>query len=154
MTIDLRLERRINLPPEACFDLWTRPEEVARWWGPKDDAGRTFKAQVEAWSAVPGEDWAITMTAPDGTRFFQSGKMLEINRPDLLRFTFAWIEGGQRGPETEIRVTFKPDGAGTLLIFEQTGFADEAARDGHVQGWQECLDRMAGRGTNAVEAET
>lgn len=154
MTADLKLERHIDQTPEACFDLWADHEQVAQWWGPKDDAGLPFKATVEAWSMTPGERWVITMAAPDGIAFAQSGKMLEVERPHLLRFTFAWIEDEKRGPETEIRVTFEPDGSGTRLTFEQLGFADKATRDGHVQGWQECLDRLATRGTEAMKAET
>ena len=29
------------------------------------------------------------------------------------------------------------------MTFVQNGFADEPTRDGHVQGWNECLDRFA-----------
>lgn len=151
MTADLKLERRINQTPEACFDLWTHPDQVAQWWGPKDDAGHPFKAKVEAWSMTPGEDWAISMTAPDGTVFSQSGTILEVERPRLIRFSFAWLENGQRGPETEIRVAFNPDGSGTRLVFEQLGFADAATRDGHVQGWQECLDRFVSTGLDVMQ---
>jgi uncharacterized protein YndB with AHSA1/START domain len=153
MKADLRLERRIARTPEACFDLWTRPDEVARWWGPRDDAGRPFKAKVEAWSAVPGKPWAITMIAPDGTRYPQSGKMLEVTRPHLLRFTFGWVTDGQRGPETEIRVTFMPKGSGTLMIFEQIGFVDTATRDGHIKGWEECLDRLVTHGADGMASD-
>ena len=69
--------------------------------------------------------------------------MIEVVPPRLLRFSFYWIENGQPGPKTEISVRFVPDGEGTLMTFTQKGFADEATRDGHVQGWDECLDRLA-----------
>ena len=150
-TADLKLERRINQSPEVCFDLWTHPDQMAQWWGPKDDAGQAFKAKVAAWSMTPGADWSITTTAPDGAGFSQSGTILEVQRPRLIRFSFAWLEGGQRGPETEIKVAFNPDGNGTRLVFEQLGFADAAMRDGHVQGWQECLDRLTSIGRNVMQ---
>lgn len=151
MTADLKLERRIDQTPEACFDLWTRPDQVAHWWGPKDDAGQPFKAKVEAWSLTTGDAWAISMTAPDGTAFSQGGTILEVERPRLIRFSFAWLENGQRGPETEIKVAFNPDGSGTRLVFEQLGFADAATRDAHVQGWQECLDRFVSTGLEVMQ---
>ncbi len=69
--------------------------------------------------------------------------VLEVDRPQLLRFSVVWIEGGRAGPETEVRVTFRADGAGTRLNFVQGGFAEVAERDGHSQGWRECLDRLA-----------
>ena len=154
MTVDLRIERRIDQTPEACFDLWAQPHEVAQWWGPKDEAGRPFRAKIEAWSASPGEAWSIIMTSPDGAEYFQCGKILEVKRPHLLRFSFAWVEAGQRGPETEIRVEFQPEGSGTRLIFEQIGFSDETTRDGHVEGWKECLDRFAQQCAYGLNAET
>jgi len=154
MTAALKLQRHITLTPQACFDLWTHPAEVGRWWGPKDQAGNPFMAEVEAWPATAGEPWAINMTAPDGRTFTQNGKLLELDRPRLVRFTFAWVEDGRRGPETEICVTFAADGRGTLMTFEQTGFADEATRDGHVQGWKECLDRLVALGADTVETRS
>ncbi|MDX8354859.1 SRPBCC domain-containing protein [Cognatiyoonia sp. IB215182] len=151
MTADLRIERHIDQTPESCFDLWTHPDQVAQWWGPKDYAGQPFKARVEAWSLTAGEAWAISMTAPDGTVFSQSGTFLEVERPRMIRLSFAWLENGQRGPETEIRVAFNPDGNGTRLVFEQLGFADTATRDVHIQGWQECLDRFARAGLDLMQ---
>ena len=151
MTADLRLERRIDQTPEACFDLWTHPDQVAQWWGPKDDTGQPFKAKVEAWSLTTGDAWAISMTAPDGTVFSQSGTFLEVDRPRLIRFSFAWLENGQSGPETEIKVAFTPDDGGTRLVFQQLGFVDTATRDGHVQGWQECLDRFVSTGLDVMQ---
>jgi uncharacterized protein YndB with AHSA1/START domain len=152
MTADLRIERRIRQTPEACFDLWMRPDEVAKWWGPKDEAGLPFSAEVHAWSALPGAVWSVTMTAPDGAKYFQEGLMLEIVRPRLLRFSFAWISDGQRGPATEVRLEFRPDGLGTHLIFQHIGFVDAATRDGHDQGWQDCLDRLCALAEDSVDA--
>lgn len=79
--------------------------------------------------------------------------MLEVNRPHLMRFSFAWIVDGQPGPETEIRVAFLADGLGTRLRFEQIGFSDNTSVDGHLQGWAECLDRLAGFDARSVEAD-
>ena len=76
---------------------------------------------------------------------------MEVERPRLIRFSFAWLENGQRGPETEIKVVFNPEGSGTRLVFEQIGFADATTRDGHIQGWQECLDRFVSTGLDAMQ---
>ena len=82
------------------------------------------------------------MVAPDGATFLQGGEMIEVSDPHTLRFSFHWIEGGKRGPRTEISIRFAAEGAGTRMTFRQSGFADDAIRDGHSQGWQECLDRF------------
>lgn len=142
-TVSLRIERRLTLPPDRCFALWADPGELGRWWGPSDGAGAPFTADILAWTAAPGASWRIRMTAPDGAVFWQGGEMIEVVPPRLLRFSFHWIEEGRRGPAAEITVRFEPDGSGTRLVFIQAGFADIAVRDGHEQGWGECLDRFA-----------
>jgi uncharacterized protein YndB with AHSA1/START domain len=68
--------------------------------------------------------------------------MIEVDPPNLIRFSFHWVENGMRGPRTEVTVTFDRDAKGTLLRFQQSGFADVNIRDGHYQGWKECLDRF------------
>ncbi len=55
MTAGLKRERHVDQTPERRFELWTHPEQIAQWWGPKDDAGAPFKATVEAWSMTFGE---------------------------------------------------------------------------------------------------
>lgn len=144
-TVDvIRLERTLPLSPEQSFELWTDPEMLARWWGPRDEAGKPFQAGAVDWQAREGTAWSIVMTAPDGRSFRQGGRIIEVDRPRRLRFSFRWEEDGARGPSTEITVAFEPVCAGTRLTFTQTGFATAASRDGHVQGWAECLDRLAG----------
>lgn len=142
MSVDLLIERRLSLPPEACFALWVDPGEVQQWWGPKDDEGTPFRANVIAWVAREGATWAIDMTAPDGTIYRQRGEMIEVNPPSVLRFSFHWLEHGEPGPKTMICVHFEPDGEGTKMTFRQSGFVDEGVRDGHTEGWHECLDRL------------
>ena len=143
MPAHLEIERRLTLSPERCFALWTDPKEVRRWWGPKDRSGVPFAAHTVEWDVRAGATWRIGMVSPDGTRFWQSGEIIEVSPPHLLRFSFHWVEGGQRGPTTEISVHFQPDGSGTRMVFVQAGFTDAEVRDGHREGWSECLDRLA-----------
>jgi uncharacterized protein YndB with AHSA1/START domain len=142
MTHDLTIKRHLSLSPAECFALWSEPESLATWWGPKDAAGVPFESEVGVWSATPHTSWSIKMTAPDGTEYLQGGEIIDVDPPHLLRFSFYWIENGQRGPTTEISIRFDPDGDGTLMTFVQKGFADAETRNGHMQGWNECIDRL------------
>lgn len=139
---ELKLERHVPLSPRDCFALWTDADALKAWWGPKDEHGRAFEAHFVQWPAQSGAPWRIGMTAPDGTVFWQEGEMLEIDPPRQLRFSFSWSDDGGRGPATEITVRFVPEGAGTRLVFVQSGFSDAPTRDGHGAGWAECLDRL------------
>jgi len=39
-----------------------------------------------------------------------------------------------------VTIEFKPDAGGTLMIFQQEQFADQAARDNHERGWNKFFD--------------
>lgn len=153
MTFDLKLERRLSLKPEECFALWSDPVQLAKWWGPKDAAGEPFQSEVKAWSLEIGAQWSIKMVAPDGTEFHQGGEFTAVDPPNLLHFSFHWIANGEQGPSTEITVRFVADEGGCKMFFEQKGFNDTGSRDGHTEGWDECLDRfVAASGANVLEA--
>ncbi len=153
MTYDLKLERSLSLTPVECFALWSDPVRLAKWWGPKDAAGEPFESEVQAWSLEKGAEWAIKMVAPDGTEFYQGGDFIAVDPPNLLQFSFHWIANGERGPSTEITVRFLATEGGSRMIFEQRGFTDADSRDGHTEGWNECLDRfVAASGANVIEA--
>ena len=53
--------------------------------------------------------------------------------------TWRW-EG--EGLETTVTITFKPERGGTLVTITHEGFADDQTRDDHIQGWNDCLDRL------------
>ena len=45
--------------------------------------------------------------------------------------------------ETLVTVELVPSGeGGTGLALRHEGFADDATRDDHIQGWTDCLDRL------------
>jgi len=55
--------------------------------------------------------------------------------------THVWDdENGRPGVETVVTVRFEDLGKRTRLILEQTGFDSDESRDGHRDGWSECLD--------------
>jgi len=141
-TLCLEIERSLSLSPERCFALWTDPEEVRKWWGPKDETGTPFSAEIVQWKVEEGATWIINMIAPDGTVYRQRGEMTEVAPPHRLRFSFRWDDDNQSGPTTEISLKFERDGSGTRMRFRQSGFASSAQRDGHEGGWLECLDRL------------
>ena len=55
-------------------------------------------------------------------------------------FSWAWHSTPER--ESQVTVSLKPDGDGTLLTLHHESFFDEAARDAHQRGWGACLDNL------------
>ena len=72
------------------------------------------------------------------------GAWREITPPGCLVFTTAW-EDPHGAPEHEmlITVTFADLGGRTEMTFHQAGFIHEQSRDGHNDGWSECVDKLA-----------
>ncbi len=60
----IRIIRTVNAPVELVWEVWTKPEHIVHWWGPK---GFTSTIQVMDFQ-VAGE-WRLTMHGPDGTNY-------------------------------------------------------------------------------------
>ncbi len=140
---ELVLDVTLPVPPDRAFAMWSEAEHLKRWWGPKDDAGRPFQAEETDWRPEVGASWRVVLVAPSGDRLAQGGRFVDVTPNSALAFTFAWEDAdGRLGHETAVEVGFEPVEKGTRIRFRQTGFDDPAARDGHVEGWRECLDRL------------
>jgi uncharacterized protein YndB with AHSA1/START domain len=57
-----------------------------------------------------------------------------------LVFSWAWHSTPER--ESQVTVSLKPDGDGTLLTVHHEQLFDAAARDGHERGWTASLDQL------------
>lgn len=138
--LSLDLERRLEAPRELVFDAWLDPGHLRRWSAPHG-----FDIPELSGDPRPGGTWTTTMRSPSGEIFRLRGTYREIVRPEKLVFTHAWIgEDGTAGPTTVVSVTLTEISGGTLLRFRQTGFSNEANRDGHGEGWAQCFERLAG----------
>lgn len=131
----LTLRRRLNAPPRKVFAAWTDPAEIVRWWGPA--GAETVLAEADA--RVGGRFRKITRTA-DGEEHDVSGVYREVVPNEKLVFTWTWRDTPER--ESLVTVALRPDGDGTMLTLTQEQFFDEAARDGHRQGWTGALDKL------------
>jgi uncharacterized protein YndB with AHSA1/START domain len=134
----LRLERRFAAPPALVFAAWTEPRHLRRWSAPHGFAIPEAGGELKV-----GGGWHATMRSGDGEEHRLVGTYREIVPPERLVFTHAWLDAdGYAGPETLVTVTFEAVDGGTLMRFEQSGFASEWARDGHGGGWSECFERL------------
>ncbi|GLR51782.1 SRPBCC domain-containing protein [Shinella yambaruensis] len=133
--IGLSIERLIEAPVALVFKLWTAPEHLARWLGPKD-----FTAHAVRMDFRPGGAWSAVIRSPDGDDYPMGGVYREITENRRLVFTFRWT--AEDGPDTLVTVTFKDLAGKTRLTFAQTPFDTIQSRDSHAEGWGECLDRL------------
>ncbi|WEX07938.1 SRPBCC domain-containing protein [Chelativorans sp. AA-79] len=133
--IALTLTRIFDAPPALVFEAWTTPEHLARWWGPKDFSVPSVEADFRE-----GGAWRSCIRSPEGQDYWAHGIYREIVPPHHIVFNFMWEE--EDAMDTLITVTFEEAEAGTRLTFHQSPFPTVESRDGHAEGWSECIDRL------------
>jgi uncharacterized protein YndB with AHSA1/START domain len=136
---ELLITRIFDAPRSLVYRVWTTPEHLYRWWGPKD-----FTAPSVVMDFRVGGAYRSVIRSPEGKDYTMVGIYREIVEAERIVFTFAWEEDGERGMETLITVTFADQGGRTRLTFHQAPFETVENRDSHNEGWSECLDRLAG----------
>jgi uncharacterized protein YndB with AHSA1/START domain len=133
---EMRASRFLKAPRSLVYRMWTEPEHVAQWWGP-----RGFTATIHTMDVRPGGEWKLILHGPDGTDYpneylFEETVpperlvMHHTNWPDHRKYvTFAEREGG-----TEVFV---------LMVFESGVVRDEVISRFNAQnGLNENLDRL------------
>ncbi|MFL9896233.1 SRPBCC family protein [Paraburkholderia sp. RL17-381-BIF-C] len=131
----LTLVRRIKAPPEKVYAAWTRPELMARWWGP--DAGPVLSAEADL---RVGGRFRVVFQTLDGETHDCRGEYREVEAGRKLVFTWEWVTLPERRSLVTIR--FRTIEEGTELNFTHAQFFDEAARDGHRTGWSGAFEKL------------
>ena len=138
MTIapSLTLVRRFKAPPALVYAAWTRPELLARWWGPHHT--RVVRAEAEV---RVGGRFRTVLVEDTGARHEVGGTYSEVEPDRKLVFTWAWHSTPER--ESRVSVTFRPVPEGTELTLVHDRFADAETATRHRRGWTESLERLA-----------
>lgn len=131
----LTLVRRLKAPPAAVYAAWTDPALIARWWGP--DAGPVLSAEADV---RPGGRFSVVFRTLDGEEHNSLGVYREVVANERLVFTWRWVTMPER--ESLVTVLLRQVGGGTELTLIHERFFDEAARDGHREGWSGALDKL------------
>jgi len=132
----MRLTRTLDAPRELVWETFTKPEHIARWWGP-----RKYAITVHEFDVRPGGKWRVSHS--DGTKtveFF--GEYREVVKPIRLSRTFCFMEFRPIEEDYE----FHDEGGKTRLVCIQT-YPDVAARDwmartGAAEGGRESFERL------------
>ena len=140
--------REFAAPRQRVWDVWTHPEHVAQWWGP-----RGFTTTVTAMDLQPGGRWRYVMHGPDGTDYPVHGVFREVVPPVRIVTTDEFDEGW--APPQPIDL---PKGVVATAVFAEVGpktrltltLAHATAEDkqkheamGVVEGWASSFDCMA-----------
>jgi len=135
--LTLRLDRVLPAPRQLVFRACTEPDELAQWWGPHGFTTPEVDLDLRV-----GGGYRFGMQPPDGELFHLSGEFREIEPPARLVYTFRWEEPDPEDRETLVTMTLQDRGDSTEVALVQSGFATEARRSLHVDGWTDCLERL------------
>jgi uncharacterized protein YndB with AHSA1/START domain len=133
---ELHASRFFKAPRPLVYRMWTEPEHIAQWWGP-----RGFATTIHQMDVRPGGEWRFVMHGPDGTDYpnhtvFEEIVPLErivmkhLSWPHhRMYIRFSDVEGG-----TEITVQ---------MLFESAADRDKVVVEcGAEKGLRENLERL------------
>ena len=151
-TKDLVIERVFDAPRERVFDVFTKPEHLQKWWGPK-----MVGIPVAEFDARPGGKVFIGERHSDGEVLYIAGVVREIERPSRLVFAIHFANekrervsppagsslGAAWDGEIVSHVTFSAEGRRTRVTIrtERSGVTPEWSEKARY-GWGQSLDKV------------
>jgi len=128
--------RVFDAPRELVFKMWTDPQHVAKWWGPKG-----FTNTIHEMDVRPGGVWQFVMHGPDGVDYKNKNVFIEVVKPERLVYDHV------TGPQFHVTVTFAEQGNKTELtvrmLFESATQRDKVAKEfGAIEGLNQTLERL------------
>jgi len=133
---ELVLRRLFDAPRRFVFAAWSKPENLARWWGPKGFTLPKCEADFR-----PGGLFHFVMRGPDGKDYPFRGSYLEVVEPE--RIVFQGVIHDEPGHQVWTTVTFAEEDGKTRLTVQQTYSFESDATRGAPEGWKQTLDRLA-----------
>ena len=148
-TLDLILERVVDVAPELVWAAWTEPAHLKHWFTPAP--WKTVDCEIDL---RPGGIFRTVMRSPEGQEFPNAGCYLEVVRNEKLVWTNALAPGFRPAAGVvdcgELIFTavlsLAPHGAGTKYT-AQVMHPDAAGRKKHEdmgfhEGWGKALDQL------------
>jgi uncharacterized protein YndB with AHSA1/START domain len=114
------MRRRLNAPPDRVFRTWADPEELARWFPEQIEGGLAVGSRsVLVWSDRRTW-WDVIEAHPNAT------------------FAFRWPWPPDDGLVTDVRVSIRPAGYGSLVEIEDGPFPLDAP--GAIDAWAAAIE--------------
>jgi uncharacterized protein YndB with AHSA1/START domain len=138
---EITVSRLFAAPRERVWAAWTKPAQVAQWWGPDG-----FTTTVHTMDVHPGGSWEFVMHAPNGMDFPNSITYELVDEPNkLVLLHKESTEFGLKAWRAE--VTFETIDDNTRVTMRNR-FADPAEKAKHVtnfgaiEGAEQTLARL------------
>lgn len=148
-TLDLKLERVVDVPPALVWKCWTQPEHLVHWFTPKPWQTPACRIDLR-----PGGEFYTEMKGPNGEYHANAGCYLETVENEKLTWTNALEPGFRPASKVEgcgsffftAHLFFVAEGAGTryTAIAQHVTEADtiQHREMGFEQGWGTVLQQL------------
>ncbi len=136
---EIHVERVFDAPRDRVFAVYTDPELIPEWWGPRETT-----TVVDRMDVRPGGSWRFVMRNADGSETGFRGTYREITPPERIVQTFEWE--GMPGHVSVETATFEDLGDRTKVtttsIFHTTEERDGMLGSGMEGGLNETYARL------------
>jgi uncharacterized protein YndB with AHSA1/START domain len=133
---EIIVSRLLDAPIDLVFEMWTNPEHIKHWWGPKGFTNTIYKMDV-----TEGGEWDFTMHGPNGADFRNTNRFVKIikNEKIVLEHTGP--------PFFQLIATFKEEGDKTLLnvksVFESAELLQKVVKEVNAaEGLKQNIDKL------------
>jgi uncharacterized protein YndB with AHSA1/START domain len=146
----LIITRVFDAPRTLVWKAWTDPEQMKRWWGPRD-----YTAPVISIDLRVGGKYLYAMRGPDGRDIWSAGEYREIVPPGRIVATdnFADEKGtvvpasyygmtGEWPQELVATMTFAEQKGKTKFTLRHEGLPPGEMIEGAKAGWNESFDKL------------
>ena len=132
------MRRTVDAPRSLVFDMFTKPELVTRWKGP-----RHFEVTLCEVDLRVGGTWRISYRMPNGGELGLHGEFSEVARPERVVRTLCFT--GQPGKVIETFIF--EERAGRTLVTTISDYESVEARDAYLGtgvkwGMEEAYERL------------
>jgi uncharacterized protein YndB with AHSA1/START domain len=133
------ITRSFDAPRELVYEVFTNPELIPQWWGPRE-----LTTQVERMEVRKGGIWRYIQHDAAGEEYAFSGVYHLVAPSEKLVFTF---EFEPMAGHIILETTTFADQGGKTLVVDQSVFQSVADRDGMVnsgmeRGSSESMERL------------
>lgn len=122
--------------PARVFKAWTDPKIVVKWFGQKPNSLHSANIDLR-----PGGSWRFLKSKGASKSVGFEGHYQEIESGEKLVFSWAHVvthANGEREatPDSQVEVSFTPQGKGTFVRLVHSAVRSEDARTGIGGGWE------------------
>ena len=130
LTEEVLVESSVDV---VARDFTDAPSVVAWIWPPR----------FESTAVVDPHPEGVWKVRSDVAELALLGRVLAVDAPRSLRLEWRW-DGEEH--TTDVEIVLEPAGGdATRVIVRHSGFQSQEERESHVEGWSDCLQRLAER---------